>query len=231
MKVCVDDREKEVIPRFREFINSGKTELVDEMEVARYDVSDAHTEDMLVGIERKAKDFVESMFKGQLDKQLKELVDNFEYPFLFIEYDGIKDMILDNQNVNPRVLIGEYASILARHKVSVMFTGKYNDVPLYVPVVVRLIEKFYDGKNKVKEYSPIRKGKRPHKAVASPQEFRLDIMSRLPKVGSKKGVKLMEKFHLIIVNNETGKEATVEELMEVDGVGQTLATKIKEVLK
>jgi len=228
MKICVDNRETVKIPHFEDFVNSGKTQLVDEIEIGQFEVSDVHTPDMLVGIERKAKDFVESMFSGNLDKQLKELCDNFAYPYLFIEYEGIKDMILDNPNVNPKALYGEYASILVRHRVQVGWTGNYDNVPLYVPMVIRTIEKFYDGKNKVKEYSPIRRGKRPVKADASPQEVKLDIISRIPKIGPKKGVEILEKFDYSI-----GKiaNADVEEIMEIKGVGKVLAHHIKEVLR
>ena len=228
MKICVDNRETAKIPRFEDFISSGKTQLVDDMEIGQFKVSDVHTEDMLVGIERKAKDFIESMFSGNLDKQLKELADNFAYPFLFVEYEGIKDMIVDNTNVNPKALIGEFTSILARHKVTVIFTGRYDNTPLYVPMVIRTIEKFYDGKNKVKQYSPIRQGKRPVKADASPQEVKLDIISRIPKIGPKKGVELLEKFDYSI-----GKiaNANVQEIMEIKGIGHILAHHIKEVLR
>lgn len=228
MKICVDHREKEKIPRFHDFINSGKAELVDEIEVAQFNVSDVHTEDMLVGMERKAKDFVDSMFSGKLDQQLKELTDNFAYPYLCIEYEGIKDMILDNPNVNPKALYGEYASIMVRHRVQVLWTGRYDNVPLYVPVVVRTIEKFYDGKNEVKKYSPIRRGKRPVKADASPQEVKLDIISRIPKIGPKKGIEILEKFDYSIGNVAN---SNIEEIMEIKGIGKVLAEHIKEVLK
>jgi ERCC4-type nuclease len=198
------------------------------MEVARFDVSDVHTEDMLIGIERKAGDFVKSMLDGTLNQQLKELVDNFDYPFLFVEYEGIKDLILDNTNINPKSLIGEFTSILARHKVSVIFTGNYDNVPLYVPMVIRTVEKFYDGKNEVKNYSPIRRRKRPAKRDASHQEVKLDIISRIPKVGAHKGVEILEKFNYSIGSIAN---ADVDEIMKIEGVGKILANRIKEVLK
>jgi len=225
VKLCIDSRETKKISRFREYLQNKKSTIIDGIKVELYDVSDAHTEDMLVGIERKAKDFVTSIFDERLDKQLKELCENFTYPFLFIEYDGIKDMILDNPNVNPRIILGKLASIMARHRVTVLFTGNYNNVPFYVPMVIRTIEKFYDGKTEIKHYTPIR-GK-PSKRKPSVQEVKLDLISRIPGIGLQRAVKLLEKFNWSITDIST---ASTESIMEVPGIGKKLASHIKEVL-
>jgi ERCC4-type nuclease len=232
MKMCVDDREHTQIPKFKEFIASKKSDIITDIEVERSPVGDAYTKDGVVGIERKAGDMVPSMYSKQLDKQLKELVDNFQHPFLFIEYDGILDMIQSNLGVNPKSLIGELTSIMARHRVTIMFTGNYERSSLYVPFTVRCIEKFYDGKNKVKdiEYSPIRTGKK--KVIAkrnpSPQEVKLDIISRIPHIGPKKSIELLEKYHWSITEIAN---ASIEDIMTVKGVGKVLAEHIKSVLK
>ena len=226
MKICIDTREKYRIQRFQKYINSGKTELIDGIKIGQYDVSDVHTEDMLIGIERKAKDFTPSMFDGRLNQQLKELKDNFVHPFLFIEYEGIKDVILDNPTVNPRAIIGEFASLMARHQIPVLFTGKYDNNPLFVPITVRTIEKFYDGKNPIKNYTPIRQ--KPSKRKPSIQETKLDIISRIPGIGAGRAVKLLEKFDYSI---NAISNAPIESITEIKGIGKILANHIKEVLK
>lgn len=225
MKVCVDSREQDKIPLFRDYIASKKSSLITDMEVGAYASGDAHSGDALVGFERKGSDFVESTYSGQLDKQLRELRNNFQYPFLFLEYDGIQDMIMSNLGVNPESLKGMITSVMARHRVTLLFVGC-----IYVEMVVRTLEKFYDGKNKTKEYeyTPIRRGKRPVKRDASPQEVKLDIVSRIPKIGPKKGLQLLERFEFSIGRIS---EANVEEIMEVKGIGNLLAEHIKEVLK
>lgn len=232
MKIYVDDREYTQIPKFKEFIASKKDNIVNEVEIVRSPVGDVHTGDSVVGIERKAGDFVSSMYSKQLDKQLKELADNFQHPFLFIEYDGIFDMIQSNLGVNPEAIIGELTSIMARHRVTIMFTGNYERCSLYVPFTVRCIEKFYDGKNKVKdiEYSPIRTGKRknPVKRKPTPQEVKLDIISRIPYIGPKKSIELLEKYHWSITEIAN---ASIEDIMTIKGVGKVLAEHIKSVLK
>jgi len=217
MKICIDYREQKKIPKFKEYIQK-KCKIINELEVVTSASGDVYTPDGLVGIERKGGDYVSSLYNGQIDKQLKELKDNFDYAFLFVEYDGIKDMISKNFGVNPGVIVGSVASILARHRVSVVFVGD-----LYISMTCKLIEKFYDGKTPVKNinYTPIRRG-------ATVKEVKLDIVSRIPKVGAVKGNKLLEKF-----DNSISKiaDADIDKLMEVEGIGKKLANQIKEVLK
>jgi len=217
MKICVDYREHKKIPKLKDYVEK-KCKIITGVDVVTSASGDVFTPDGLIGIERKGDDYVTSLYNDQIDKQLKELRDNFQHPFLFIEYEGIRDMIEKNLGVNPGVLVGSITSILARHRITVVFVGD-----LYVSMVCKTIEKFYDGRTPVKyvNYTPIRRG-------ATPKEVKLDIVSRIPKVGAIKGNKLLEKF-----DNSIGKiaVASIEDLMEVDGIGKKLANDIKEVLK
>ena len=135
-------------------------------------------------------------------------------------------MIQDNLGVGPQNLIGKLTSILARYRVTVHWTGNYATIkpplephPYYVPFAVRTIEKFYDGKNETKQslYTPIRR-------QAKPQEVKLDIASRFPRVGRMKAIRLLDHFGSVknICN------ATEEELKEVKGIGEGLAKEIYE---
>jgi len=225
MKLCVDSRERLKIPAFRKYIQSGNSDILTDIEIVTSKAGDAYTLDLELGWERKAEDFVPSIYNGQLSKQMEELKNNFAHPYLFVEYEGIMDVIEQNPNVNPKTIIGEISSILARHKVTICFVGQF-----YIPIVCRVVDKFYDLNNPTKQYNPIRMGT-TRRRNASVGEVKLDIISRLPKVGAKKGNKLLEKFHLAIINNETGLEASIEELMEVNGIGKKMAENIKEILK
>ena len=222
MKLLVDSREQHKINSFRKYISSGCSDIIKEIEITVLKAGDAGTPDLELGWERKAEDFVPSIFNDQLDKQLTELSDNFAHPYLFIEYEGLMDMIEKNPNVSPDILIGKLSSVLVRHKVTVCFVGQF-----YIPIVIRMCDKHYDLNNPIKRYSPIRVGT-TRRRNATPTEVKLDIVSRLPKVGAKKGNKLLEKFGNSIQNISN---ATVNELMEVDGIGKKLAKDIKEILK
>jgi len=217
MKIGIDYRERNKIPLFKDYIKK-RSKFITDIEVITAESGDVFTLDGLVGIERKAEDFLPSIYNDQLDKQLKELSDNFSYPFLFVEYEGVMDVILQNPGTNPEVIIGFLASVLGRHKVTVMFVGQF-----FIPFTCKVIERFYDGRTPVKEvsYSPIRR-------APTSKEVKLDIISRLPKIGSLKGNKLLNHFDNSILNIAN---ATEEELEEVPGIGKKLAKEIKEVLQ
>jgi len=224
MKLCVDSREKYKINSFRQYINSGASDVLDGVEIVTWKAGDAGTSDLELGWERKSEeDFIPSIFSGQIDKQLYELKNNFAYPYLFIEYEGIMDVIEKHPNVNPESIIGKISSILARHKVTTCFVGQF-----YIPIVCRICDKFYDTKNPVKQYSPIRPKKKPSRKKATVMEIKLDMGGRLPNVGAKKLNKLFEHFDNSIRNIAN---ATVEELIEVEGMGEKNAKHIYEVLK
>jgi ERCC4-type nuclease len=170
----------------------------------------------LVGIEYKKDDFLPCVFDETIDKQLKELKDNFPHHFLFIGYKGIDDMLIQNVGTNPEIITGKLASILARTDTPIMFVGD-----LLIPFVCKVIERFHDGKNVLKEYTPIRRS-------ATTKEVRLDIISRIPNVGPKKGLKLLEAFGYSISNIA---KAEISDLTKVKGVGDIVAKSIKETLK
>ena len=218
MKICIDNRERLYIPKFQEFIKLKKSKFIDDMETNNYQVGDAFTSDGLIGIERKGTDFVSSIYDGQLSKQCKELSDNFSFPLLFLEYEGIMDMVSKNLGTNPDVIIGAISSVIAKYRVSVLFVGD-----LYISFVFRVIDKFYEKENVAKDisYTPIRRG-------VTIKERKLDIISRIPNVGPKKGLKLLEAFGYSISNIA---KANKEELKKVKGIGDSVANAIKETLK
>jgi len=223
MKLCIDNRERDRIPKFQNYIKSGKTKYIDGVETGNYPVSDYHTKDLLVGIEYKRNDLVESTFNGQLEKQIKELRDNFEYPYLFVGYDGISEMMMENLGVNPETLVGELSSILGRYKVPWTFVGD-----LLVPITCKVAERFYDGKTKIKEaeYTSLRM--KIKKKKVTPTEIKRVMLQRIPNFGPRKVDNVLKHF-----DNSLGNisRASVEEIMEIKGIGDKLAKDIKEILE
>jgi len=220
LKIDIDNRERLRIPKFQHYINSGKPRFITGFELSNMSTGDYGTKDFLVGIEYKKDDLVDSIFNQQIDKQLKELSEAYKHAYLFIGYDSIEEMIGENLGVNPDALIGKLTSILARNHVSVVFVGG-----LLVRFVIDVIEKHYDGRNPIKEYSAIRKGYQKRKP--STKEIKLDIISRIPGLGMGKGNILLEHFDSSFFKISN---ASVEELMEVERIGEVLAKRIKEVM-
>ena len=219
MKIYIDNRERKKIPLFEEYIKNRKSPIIDGIETGNYQSGDYHTGDGLVGIERKHEDYMRDVFSGKLDQQLKELRDNFEYPFLFLDFESIPDMINAFLGVNPQVVMGSLISILARHKVTVMFVGG-----IFVPFTCIMIEKFYDGKTQPKEmdYIPIRR------KSTSTEIKRAMFENVFPGLGKTKVNALFDHFNgsfRDIIN------ADVKELMKVKGISVKLASKMTEVFK
>ena len=229
VRLCIDHRERydfsgdDIIPKFIRYIQTKKISFIDDIKVVQSQCGDYFTPDYLVGIERKYKDFVSSMMSGKLEQQLIELKNNFVHPYLFIEYDSLADMIANNPGTNPDAIQGELASILARHNITIMFTGDF-----FIPFVCKVVSKHYDSKNPVKNYSPIRK--KVKKRDPTPEEIRIDIYSRIPKLGSKRANTLREASYIKLFSKKTNEEMTIDEIKNLNGFGKKIAETIKETL-
>jgi ERCC4-type nuclease len=118
------------------------------------------------------------------------------------------------------VTIGALCSVLARHKVPIIFVGDF-----LVPITIGVVERFYDGKTPVKltSYTPIRR-------KPTSKEIKHAMMEKIPNFGARKVNTLLEKYDIILVNKETKQQPTPEELMEIKGVGNKLAKQLKELL-
>ena len=222
MQLCIDNRERDRIDLFLYYIKSGKTKFIDGVETGNYLVGDYLTKDNMIGIEYKKDDLITSIFDGKIDQQLKELRDTFQYPFLFIGYEGIMDTIAHNPAVNPDAIIGKLASILARQKVTIMFVGD-----LLVPFTCKVVERFYDGQTPIKDahYNPIRR------KPTSKEIKHAMIENCVPNIGPLKTNKLLERYEIILVDKTTRQVVTPEDLMEIKGIGKKLSDQIMELFK
>lgn len=224
MILKIDYREKERINPIKRYIKNGNSVTLTDAEVVTLEVGDYAIDDV-IGIEYKKDDFLDSVYSGLLGKQLHELVEAYDYPFLLIGFDGIQDMINYFSSTNPKVIIGSLTSLAVRHHVTILFCGDFLG-----KFIVDLADKHYDGKNKAKQtnYTPIRtKRTKAHKRIVSPKEVKVDIISRLYGIGSERAVKLLNRFDWSVKGIA---EANTEDLMEISGIGKKLASNIKEGL-
>jgi len=235
MNLLIDHREhykkpdkikSDRIHKFKEYIYAGNSKIITGVDIVQLKVADYATPDCMVGIEYKEGDFLQSTYSDLLSKQLRELSDNYDYPYLLIGFGGILEMLQFYKGVNPNIIIGKLTSIAARHNITTLFCGDF-----LVPFTIKIIEKHYDGKNKTKQvsYSPIRNAsKKASKRHVTTNEIKLDNISRLPKVGAQRAETLLEAFDWSIHKLTC---ASIEDLMHIDGIGKKLATDIHEVLK
>jgi ERCC4-type nuclease len=109
--------------------------------------------------------------------------------------------------------VEEEVIIARNHITTVLFCGDY-----LAETVCDIIDK----------HSPIRKGHRKaQKRIVTTNEVKLDIISRLPTIGSERAEKLLESFNWSI---QAIANADIDELTKVEGIGKKIANKMKEVL-
>lgn len=224
MKLIVDHRETERIPLLREYIKQDNSKFITDLSIQQMPTGDYGTEDMMVGFEYKKDDFLDSVIDGRLDKQLKELSDAYDYPYLILGFDGLTSLMYNFYPFNARAIRGKLTSIVARQHITVHYCGAY-----FAETICDIVDKHYDGRKKSKEYSPIRNTRRKAlKRGITTNEIKLDIVSRLPRIGSDRAEKLLESFNWSV---QSIANAEIEDLIAVDGIGKKLAEQIKEVLQ
>jgi len=221
MKVYIDSREQEKIQTIIEYWENNKKRYphIESISVRTNKAGDICTGEGLVGVERKsAHDFIPSICEGKLKKQLYELRQNFQFPFLLVEdYDGIWDCIKKNPQMHPNVIKGVTSSSISHNRVPIYYVGSF-----YNSFVLELIEKFYDGKSEQyeKEYTPIRR-------ASTKEEKKLNIIIGITNIGRIEGLKLLKHFNYSI---KAIADAPIEELMQIERIGKTKAEHIKEIL-
>ena len=205
MRITVDYRERV----------SGLLELIREhdvfVEVKPLPFGDYIINDSIT-IERKtARDFLISIIDGRLFTQLSNLKKHCPCPVVLIEGNPCKTDV----EIDPAAIKGALISVETIWYVPIVFTRSKEDSVETLLMMGRQDETYMD-------VVPLRGGYRP-KRLKSRQLY---ILQGLPKVGPNVAKRLLEHFHSVrqIMN------ASVEELIAVEGIGMVSAKAIREVL-
>ena len=205
MRITVDYRERA----------SGLLELIRErdvfVEVKPLSFGDYIINDSIT-IERKtARDFLISIIDGRLFTQLSNLKKHCPCPVVLIEGNPCKTDV----EIDPAAIKGALISVETIWYVPIVFTRSKEDSVETLLMIGRQDETYMD-------VVPLRGGYRP-KRLKSRQLY---ILQGLPKVGPNVAKRLLEHFHSVrqIMN------ASVEELIAVEGIGMVSAKAIREVL-
>ena len=205
MRITVDYRERA----------SGLLELIRErdvfVEVKPLSFGDYIINDSIT-IERKtARDFLISIIDGRLFTQLSNLKKHCPCPVVLIEGNPCKTDV----EIDPAAIKGALISVETIWYVPIVFTRSKEDSVETLLMMGRQDETYMD-------VVPLRGGYRP-KRLKSRQLY---ILQGLPKVGPTVAKRLLEHFHSVrqIMN------ASVEELIAVEGIGMVSAKAIREVL-
>ncbi|MBI2669501.1 DEAD/DEAH box helicase [Candidatus Woesearchaeota archaeon] len=204
--ILADHREKDnkVV---KELIELGISVKTVQLEAADYVVSGR------VGVElKKIPDFVDSIIDGRLLEQARDLKKNFERAVVIIE--GEED-IYSVRKVHANAIRGMLASIVLDFGVPVLYTKNPRDTAGLLAVMAKREQ------DKSRDFSYHER--KPH-ALWEQQEF---FVSSLPNIGVQTARKLLERFGSVksIVN------ASREELISIDGVGEKTAERIRNLFE
>ncbi|MEZ8031801.1 MAG: ERCC4 domain-containing protein, partial [Nitrosopumilus sp.] len=163
-------------------------------------------------VERKSiKDLMASVFDGRLYDQCNRLKENFEHPIVLVE--GNVDEIEEITD-NPLVFYGAISRVTLEFKIPIIHTPSASHT---AKLLVALCSK-KDG--------PTGPYLKKIKKSSNLETQQLSTLCSLPGIGEKFAVRMLEKFGTPL----KVFSATTSELAKVEGLGESRAKKIKNML-
>ena len=205
LRIIVDERErKSGIPDLLKAIGMG-------VEMKTLPVGDYIVAPETI-VERKSiKDLMASVFDGRLYDQCTRLKENFEHPIVLVE--GNVDEIEEITD-NPLVFYGALSRVTLEFKIPIIPTPSASHT---AKLLVALCSKKDGPKGpylkKIKKSSNL-------------ETQQLSTLCSLPGIGEKFAVRMLEKFGTPL----KVFSATTSELAKVEGLGESRAKKIKNML-
>ena len=199
--VVCDYREKVVAKALENFGAS--------VNVRPLDVGDFVCSDRVVVERKEHSDFISSIIDGRIFEQAKLMKDEFEKPIFVIEGDS-------NRDININVVKSTLATLATGFGASVLCTKNEKDTALTI---------FWLAKKEQQEGSremSIKVGKKPK----DERKMQEQIVCGLPGVSTVMCRKLLDHFGSV----EKVFGASEGELVEVKGVGNKLAKRIRDIL-
>lgn len=206
IQIVVDNRELKSGVAKTLFENNVRI-IPEQLEVGDYVLSEQ------ICCERKSvRDFVDSMLDARIFTQAKDLLNNFEKPFIIVE--GEED-VYAVRNVHPNSIRGLILSLSLDFRIPIIFTKDHVDTALFLITIVKR-----EGKDK--PLSSLRGEKKP----LTDAELMEYIISSFPGIGRKTSQNLLKHFKTVknIINS------TPEELINAEGVGKNTAERFNKII-
>jgi DNA excision repair protein ERCC-4 len=205
IRIIVDERErKSGIPDLLKAIGMG-------VEMKTLPIGDYIVAPETI-VERKSiKDLMASVFDGRLYDQCTRLKENFEHPIVLVE--GNVDEIEEITD-NPLVFYGAISRVTLEFKIPIIHTPSASHT---AKLLVALCSK-KDG--------PTGPYLKKIKKSSNLETQQLSTLCSLPGIGEKFAVRMLEKFGTPL----KVFSATTSELAKVEGLGESRAKKIKNML-
>lgn len=206
VKIVVDNRE------YRSNVVKNLTIKGIDIEPQQLDIGD-YILSSRIGVERKnVDDFLESLITGKLFKQISQLRDAYSRPVLILEGENL----LTKRNISHNAIFGSISSISVDFGVPVLMTKDEMETADLLKVIATREQK-KDNK------AVAVRGEKPQMSLKERQQY---LIEGLPNVSAVLAKRLLNHFGSVrdIAN------ASEEELMQVSGVGRSIATDIIKVL-
>jgi len=209
VEIVVDQRELDSVIARDLSTREGIETRLETLAVGDYVVSDR------VAVERKTvADFLDTLTGGDrsLFEQVGDLVRHYARPVVLIEGAGL----YEERNVHPDAIRGALASLTVDFGVSVLRTEGEDDTADLLAVLAGREQTTRDRTVSVH-------GEKSAKTLAEQQEY---VVGAIADIGPVTARSLLEHFGSV----ETVMTAREEDLLEVDGVGEVTASRIRDVV-
>ncbi|MGC9307225.1 MAG: ERCC4 domain-containing protein [Thermoplasmatota archaeon] len=166
-----------------------------------------------IAVERKrATDFLDSLVGQRLFDQVGRLADAYPRPILVIEGDG-----LFSRNIHERAIYGALSSIVVDYNFSVFTAADVTET-------ARLLYSMAYREQVKTSRSIALRGSTPTQSLPEQQRY---VIEGLPFVSAVSSQKLLDYFGSVrrVIN------ATIEELQEIEGIGEKKAREIKRIIE
>jgi Fanconi anemia group M protein len=204
--VVADSRELGALVT-RELAKLGALVKSETLQVGDFVLSDR------VVVERKeVDDFASSIIDGRLFQQAAKLKDAYAKPVIIVEGESLTG----SGRVRPEAMMGAYASLLIDYGIPIVWTQKPSETAQLMFAMSRR-EQFQD-----KRTPRIMTTIKP-KTLQEEQEF---VISSLPNIDNTRAKKLLTAFH----TPQRIFQASTEELMSVQGIGEKISEEIRRVV-
>ncbi len=208
-EVVIDQRELESTIARDLSTRDGITTRLETLEVGDYVLSDR------VAVERKSvADFLDTLVGGDrsMFEQVGDLARAYARPVVIVEGDDL----YGERNVHPNAIRGALSALAIDFDASVLRTTDADETTDLLEVIARREQEASD-----REVSA--HGEKASKTLAEQQEY---VISAIADIGPVTARALLEHFGTV----EAVMTAREEDLLEVEGVGDVTASRIREVV-
>jgi len=166
-----------------------------------------------IAVERKTVDDLEgSIMDGRLFDQLVAMKDAYQFPILLIEGEAHSTA----QRISPQSLMGAIASVMVDYRIPVLWTNNAEQTALLLYSIAK--------REQIKERrEPRVRAERKPIDVDELQEF---VIASLPHVDTVRSRNLLNRFETV----ENVFTASKEELSKVEGIGEKISERIRELI-